>query len=418
MIRNSEDNRLVARRRRILTTAVLLILLATAAIWYGVRRQTSPDDSLAGRPVPKVATTPPTASGGEVAADLQLPVEMVERAGLKSTTINVQPVTAALRTTATVQPNAYRETPIMPLVEGRVTRVNVQLGDQVREGQILATIFSAELAEAQMKYLTVDANLQFHANQAKRFEKLADLGAVSRQELEEVVSRLREHHAEHAALKERMMLYGLTEAEILQLRNSTQVRADVPVNAPASGVITSREVNVGQNLTMRDRLFTITDLANIWVVANIYEKDFALLQTGQSGHGRAVSITTAAWPGRQWTGRIGYVDPRVDPATRTALVRIEVPNRDQRLKLGMFVDVDIQSTGVEEALVVPRAAVQEMGEEKIVFVQLGSGRFQVRRVTLGTADGENFRVTGGLSSGEQVVTEGSFFLRAEMGRKR
>ncbi len=411
MFREREEKRVVGPR--ILALAGLLILLASAAIWYGTRRQTSTDESLAGRPVPKVATAPPAGPGSEAVGALQLPVEMVERAGLKSATIAVQPVTAALRTTATVQPNAYRETPIMPLVEGRVTRVNVQLGDTVREGQILATIFSAELAEAQMKYLTVDANLQFHVNQAKRFEKLADLGAVSRQELEEVVSRLREHHAEHAALRERMLLYGLTEAEILQLKNSTQVRADVPVHAPAAGVITSREVNIGQNLSMRDRLFTITDLTNLWVVANLYEKDFGLLQTG-----RAVSITTAAWPGRQWTGRISYVDPRVDPATRTAQVRIEVANRDQRLKLGMFVDVDIQSTGVEDALVVTRAAVQEMGEEKIVFVQLGSGRFQVRRVTLGTAAGENFRVIDGLSSGEQVVTEGSFFLRAEMGRRR
>ena len=401
-----------SRRRTglILTLGSLVVGLAGLAVWYS--KQSRPA-SLGGRPVPRVEETTNRAGGMESPlADLVLPPEMVERAGLKLATIERQQLTATLRTTATVQPNAYRETPVMPLVEGRVTRVNVQLGEAVREGQILATIFSAELAEAQMKYLTVDANLQFHVSQAKRFEKLADLGAVSRQELEEVVARLREHHAEHSSLKERMLLYGLTEAEILQLKNSAQVRSDVPVHAPTAGIITGREINVGQNLAMRDRLFTITDLTNVWVIASVYEKDFALLQTG-----RRVSITTAAWPGRAWTGRIGYVDPLVDPETRTARVRIEVENRDQRLKPGMFVDVDIQSDGVEEAPTVPRAAIQEIGNEKIVFVQVGAGRFQVRRVTLGSADSQFFRVIEGLSVGEQVVTAGSFFLRAELGRK-
>lgn len=398
------------RTRLILTLGSLAVALAVVFIWYS--RQSRPA-SLGGRPVPRVEATANRAVGMESPlAALVLPPEMVERAGLKLATIERQQLTATLRTTATVQPNAYRETPVMPLVEGRVTRVNVQLGEAVREGQILATIFSSELAEAQMKYLTVDANLQFHVNQAKRFEKLADLGAVSRQELEEVVARLREHHAEHSSLKERMLLYGLTETEILQLKNSAQVRSDVPVHAPTAGIITGREINVGQNLAMRDRLFTITDLTNVWVIASVYEKDFALLQTG-----RSVSITTTAWPGRTWVGRIGYVDPLVDPETRTARVRIEVGNRDQRLKPGMFVDVDIESDGVEEALTVPRTAVQDIGNEKIVFVQVGAGRFQVRRVILGAADSQFFRVIEGLSIGEQVVTAGSFFLRAELGRK-
>lgn len=415
LTRTTDDNgsRALRPRRGVILLAVgLLILIAIAAIWYW--RQREGRQSLAGRPVPKVKTSPTSAPGSnQMPADLTLDQAMVERAGLKTVTISRQPVASSLRTTATVQPDSYYETPIMPLVDGRVTKVNVQLGDQVREGQILATIFSAELAEAQMKYLTVDANRQFHVNQAKRFEKLAEIGAVSRQEMEEVTAQLREHSAEHASLRERMRLYGLTDQEILELKNSGQIRSDVPVHAPASGVVTTRDVNVGQNLTMRDRLFTITNLRNVWVIANIYEKDFAIMQTG-----RKVTVTTQAWPGKSWTGRIAYIDPRVAAETRTAQVRIEVPNPGQRLKLGMFVDVNIESGGIEEAVVLPRAAVQNIGDERIVFVPVGPGSFQVRKVTLGEESGELIRVINGVSAGEQVITEGSFFLKAELGRKR
>ena len=149
--------------------AGLLIIIAGVAIWQWQRRENG--SSLAGRPVPKVATSPVSASGASaLPVDLTLDPPMVERAGLKTAAITRQPFASTVRTTATVQPNSYRETPIMPLVEGRVTKVHVQLGDKVRAGQTLASIFSAELAEAQMKYLTVDANRQFHIDPARRFE--------------------------------------------------------------------------------------------------------------------------------------------------------------------------------------------------------------------------------------------------------
>lgn len=398
-------------RRWLWIGAALLVVAAAGFAWFW--QSSNESRGVAGRPVPRVETVAPaTAPTDTRAADLTLPQPMIDRIQLKYGEVTTQSLAGSLRTTATVQPNAYRETPVLPLVDGRVTHVNVQLGDTVKEGQVLATIFSAELAEAQMKYLTVDANLQFHISQSKRFERLADLGAISRQELEEVVSRLREHHAEHASLKERMLLYGLTEHEIVTLKNSSQVRSDVPVHAPASGIITNRDINVGQNLTMRERLFTITDLSTVWVIANIYEKDFVMLRPGT-----AVTILSQAYSGRSWQGRISYIDPRIDQETRTAQVRIEVPNQGHLLKLGMFVDVMIKSGGTEQALVVPKSAVQTIGNEQVVFLPLGEGRFEMRKVILGEESGDLVRVAGGLNPGEKVVTEGSFFLRAEMGRK-
>ena len=402
------------RRRALLLTGLGIILVAAAILAWRER----PRSGLAGRPVPRVgevvpaaqtatAATPPAPGGVE----LVLPAELVERARLGFGTVQRQALAESFRTPAIVEPNAYRETPVFPLVEGRIKKVEVQLGDTVREGEILATIFSADLAEVQMKYLTVDANLQFHIGQAERFEKLAKIGAVSQLELEEVVSRLREHHAEHASLRERMLLYGLTEAEVAALRGSAQVQADVPVHAPASGVITTREVNPGQVLGMRDRLFTITDLSTVWIIAAVHEEDFARLRVGATA-----SIVSAALPGQSWSGRIGYIDPRLSAETRTARVRIEVPNPGQRLRLGMFVDVLLDTGSTQPTLVIPRAALQTRGTESVVFLPLGGGRFAVRPVLTGPATGPLVPVLHGLREGETVVTEGSFFLKAEMGR--
>lgn len=400
----------------------LIAVIAVLAVILGIlafRLIRSGGEASAGKPVPRVNVTtggapvPGVGAAATMPADLSLPPEMLSRIRIEYADVTRQPLAEQLRTTGTVQPNAYRETPVMPLVGGRITSVRAELGQAVREGQILATIHSEELADAQMKYLSVDANLQFHVTQAKRFEKLAEIGAVSKQELEEVVSKLREHHAEHASLRERMLLYGLTEQEIFALKSATQVRSEVPVHSPVSGIITARGINVGQVVTMRDKLFDVTNLSTVWVIANVYEKDFGILRLGA-----VVTINTPSYPGRTFRGTISYVDPIVDAQTRTAKVRIEVPNPGQMLKLGMFVDAFVNTGSSVQALAVPKAAVQTVGSDQIVFVSAGEGRFQLRRVQFEEGNNGFYRVLSGLSEGEKVVTEGSFFLRAELARSR
>ncbi len=400
-------------RRRWLLPAALLVCAAAVAIYLAVFRPRAGNTQFVARPVPTVdpgpaAAASPAAAG---AADLTLDPAMVERAGLRYARVETRALAEQLRTTGSVQPNAYRETRVTPLVGGRLLAVNAQLGDVVRPGQILATIFSSDLAEAQMKFLTVDANLQFHVAQDRRFEKLVEIGAVSRQEQEEVRSRLREHHAEHAALRERMKLYGLTEAEIAALRTASDVRSEVPVHAPASGVITMRNANPGQVAMTSDALFAVTDLSSVWIIANFYEKDFASLRAGAG-----VTVTAPAFPDRSFRGAVAYVDPRVDPQTRTAQVRIETPNPNRQLKLGMFVDVALDLGPARNVPAVPKSAIQTLDEAKVVFVRVGPGRFQIRHVELAGDAGEWAHVLRGLAVGEEVVVDGSFFLRAEMGR--
>jgi cobalt-zinc-cadmium efflux system membrane fusion protein len=405
--------RAAARLRRRWMWAVIALALAAIIIVAVIvtRRPPAQTGHLAGAAVPSVESVSAGPSPAAVNADLTLSPEMVERAGLRYEMARLQTVANQLRTTGTVQANAYRETRVLPLVSGRVTAVRAELGDLVTAGQPLAVIFSAELAEAQMKYLTVSANLGFHVAQSHRFVKLAELGAVSQQELEEVQSRLQEHHAEHAALRQRMLLYGLTEAEVNALKDASQVRSEVIVPAPSAGVITARSVNVGQVVAMTDSLFAVTDLSTVWVIGNVYEQDFTLLRLGAP-----VMITAPSYPERAFRGQVAYVDPRVDPQTRTAQIRVEVINPGQALKLGMFVDVALSAPGTQQAVVIPKAALQSVGTDQIVFVSLAPGRFQMRKVQTAEETGELVRILSGVKAGEQVVTAGSFFLRAEMGR--
>lgn len=397
-------------RRRWLYVVVGFLLLAGVIAFIILRRAPRQVAGVAVPSVESLASATPAASA--TSADLTLPPAMLARAGLQYDTVRTQTSAQQLRTTGTVQPNAYHETRVLPLVSGRVTMVRVQLGERVNQGQTLATIYSAELAETQMKYLTVDANLHLHRAQNRRFTQLVELGAVSRQELEEVQARLREHHAEHAALRARMKLYGLTETEINALNDASQVRSESPVLAPATGIITARNVNEGQNVTTADSLFTVTDLSTVWVIGNVYENDFAALRTGAR-----VTISAPAWPDRTWRGTVAYVDPRVEAQTRTAQMRIEVANPQPQLKLGMFVDIALELPAPQSFLAIPRAALQTVGTAPIVFVALDEGRFQKREVQVGEAAGEWVRVLRGVSAGERVVTEGSFFLRAEWERR-
>jgi RND family efflux transporter MFP subunit len=162
-------------------------------------------------------------------------------------------------------------------------------------------------------------------------------------------------------------------------------------------------------------MFVITDFTTVWVVGDLYEKDLALVRLGAPA-----TISIPAAPQTLLRGKVSYIDPRLEPATRTAKVRIEVPNANRALRLGMFVTVSFQSGSQRPVTLVPRAAVQAVGERTVVYVPVddAEGRFTERLVKLGPPVGEFFPVLEGLRSGERVVTEGSFFLRAEATRTR
>jgi RND family efflux transporter MFP subunit len=218
-----------------------------------------------------------------------------------------------------------------------------------------------------------------------------------------------------AAARQRLLLLGLTSEQAGALQDASHVVSEVTVTAPSEGLITARTVNPGQVVAAGQDLFVVTDLSTVWIIGDLYEKDFGSVRVGSEA-----TVTVPAAPRDARRGRVTYIDPRVDPSTRTAKVRVEVPNRKGDLRLGMYVSVSFQTGAGEQRTLVPKSAVQMLGERAVVYVPAAADehRFVERPVRLGAPAGDLVQVLEGVKPGERVVTEGSFLLRAEAARTR
>jgi membrane fusion protein, heavy metal efflux system len=407
-----------SRESRTAKTAIVAIVavLAVAAIalllWLFIPRGSD------GRPVPAPRSTGPDQTASQAGnppgeSTLAITREQIQRAGIKIETVGERISTDATgqQTTGVVQPNAYRETPVMSLVGGIVRSVGPELGQSVRKGQTVAVVFSNELADAQTRYLTAAAELDEHHKHHARTEKLVAIGAASRQELEMATSKLKSAESEVANLRQRLLLLGLSSQRVNNLRSTSQVSSDVSLAAPASGTVTSRIVNSGEVIEANKELLRVTDLSSVWVVGQVYQKDLGKIHVGSGA-----SITSDAYPGRVFRGQVSYVDPRVDPQTRTAQARIELANPGQQLKIGMYVNVAFAALGGPGSSipVVPVAAVQNLGNRQVVFMATSDPNgFAMRPVRVGPESNGYYPVLEGLTVGDRIVTEGSFMLRAE-----
>lgn len=356
----------------------------------------------------------PAATSSDEPVEVTLAPEALQRAGIKVATVQARTVSGALTVPGTVTSNAYRDTKVNALVGGIVRQVGVELGAAVRRGQSLAVIFSSELADAQMKYLSMRATYQADHQKLDRTRKLVDLGAASRQELDDVTAAHAAHETEREAARQRLLLLGLTPAQAADLTDAAQIVSAISIEAPADGLVIGRSVNPGQVVGAGQELFVVTDLGTVWVIGDLYEKDFASVRVGTPA-----SVVVPSVPKGPIHGRVAYIDPRVDPATRTAKARVEVPNREAALRLGMFVELTFETGSAGARAIVPRAAVQSIGSRAVVYVATSDeGRFVERTVRIGAESGESVEVVHGLKPGERIVTEGSFYLRAEAGRQR
>src|SRR6266571_1468128 len=402
-----------ARRRGTLARACLFGLGALSLIALGAAGATVALRRTEGTRTPAATiAAAPTLAPAEPASDVEvvLSPDARVRAGIKTAPVIAVTVGTGVTVPGSVMANAYREVKVTPIAPGIVTKVHVELGAGVRRGAPLVTLFSAELAESQTKYMSMSTMLEADHKKLERTQKLVEIGAASRQDLEEITAVHEAHATEVEAARQRLQLLGLSAEQVRTLTSPSQVVSTVVVPAPIAGVITSRSVNLGQVVAMGQELLSVTDLSEVWVVGDLYEQDFRAVKVGSEA-----AITTSAYPGLTLHGRVSYIDPRVDPQARTAKARIEVPNSDGRLRLGMYVTVNFTTPG-GSALVVPRSAVQAIGDRQVVFVPAKGeeGKFIQRQVRLGSPVGDNYTVLSGLKLGESVVTEGSFFLRAEI----
>jgi RND family efflux transporter MFP subunit len=421
MEESQEKSELTVARGRSRTRVVIVVALFAAAcaallFWWlsrpgggAGRVVTAPRTVTFDQPSAPVVGT--AAAPGE--ATLTVTPDVAERAGVKVEAVGEQLAPEALQQAATgvVQANAYRSTPVVSLVGGRLLSVAAEAGQEVRRGQQLAVVLSDELAMAQSRYLSAQAELEEHHQHHIRTAQLVELGAASREEFEQATSVYKKAEAELGAQRQRLLLLGLTPQRVAALHTPTQISSEVSLPAPTGGTVISRAANPGEVVEANREILRVADLSNVWVVGQVFERDLARVRTGSGA-----SVTSEAYPGRMWRGRVTYVDPQLDPSTRTAQVRVEVANPGRALKLGMFVNVGFGALGTAEATAptVPASAVQTVGGRTVVFLATSDpSAYVMRPVRVGAEAAGRYPVLEGLHVGDRVVAEGSFMLRAE-----
>lgn len=421
---NQQPSASSSRKRWIAIIAALLIIAAAATAFLLIRGGRS--GTIAGRPVPEPSGdfSAPAASGSSAGfaprpgdVMIEIPPEKLANAQLKIESVAAQASASipneGIRTTGTVESNATQDTPVLPIAGGIVREVGAQLGDTVVKGQRLAVIFSTELSEAQASYLKMQAEIERHHHHYQRMEKLVEIGAASREEFEQANAEYKTEQANLSAMQQKLMLLGMTAKQVDEVGKSGHVSSLINVDAPVQGTILTRTVNIGEVVMTGKELFRIADLSRVWVIGQVYEKDFAAVRVGTMA-----AITTPAYSGKTFSGRVSYIDPRVNAQTRTSQVRVEVGNSGQLLRLGMFVDVNFggasTAASAQTAASVPRAALQYIGAKQVVYLATDKpGVFAQRDVTAGAEMNGQVSISSGVTAGDRVVTEGSFLLRAE-----
>ena len=293
---------------------------------------------------------------------------------------------------------------------GRLDRLRVATtGQHIRAGQPIADLYSPEIYSAHQDLLLA----------LRQVERLREGSAVS-----EVARATAE--ATLASARQRLRLLGMSEATIAGMEKAKQPAQSVPVRAPFAGTVIERLVSEGNYVSAGSGIYRVADLSRLWVQLDAYERDLPGLRVGTD-----VSLRVSALPGETHAGRVAFVDPVIDPRTRTARVRVEVANPDGRLKPGMFAEAEVGGSGGagkagpgkagagqrDDTLVVPDTAPLFTGRRSIVYVavpETDRPTYEAREVKLGARAGQVYPVLAGLAEGEQVVVHGAFVLDADL----
>jgi membrane fusion protein, heavy metal efflux system len=318
---------------------------------------------------------------------------------------------------AIVQPNQRNMAEITALVRGRVVEVYGELGQEVKANAPLAILYSSELGLAQSAYLKAKAKLHVAEQAFNRAQFLLQEQVIGEAELQRRQAELLSNQAEANESHDRLKLLGMNDEEFRRLESSRKIRSVVPIVAPFAGRIIGRKLTRGEVVETTENLFVIADLSEVWVQANIPEKDIPFAHSVHASGDRQVEVRINAYPKEVFQGTITYVADVLDPVTRTMQLRIELPNRDGRFKPEMFATIRLFSEAQPDRLAVPEAALQRDQGRTFVFVQRSLNEYEVREVHIGESNGTVTAILAGLNEGEPVVTHGAFVLKSELLKK-
>lgn len=343
--------------------------------------------------------------------EVTLTDEGLAAARIQVTKVTKQALPRELGLTGQVEFHPDRVASVGAKIPARITKIHVGIGDVVTAGQPLAVIDSMELAKARGAYLAAAARRVAAQAAYTRAEALHADGVVPTKQVEETKSDLAVANADVAAARGTLVALGLGEGD------AGSATSLVTLRSPIAGRVVRRDAVTGQSVEASTTIFTIADLAEVWVQLEVFERDLARVPVGA-----AVNITTNAHPGRVFSGKVSFVTEVLDEKTRTVRARVVLTNTDGALKPGMFVRATLadgkgaEAGAAEPTVVVPVSAIQRIGDDDYVFVRLEARKFEARAVALGDRSGGLVEVRRGLREGDNVVTEGALTLKAELER--
>jgi Cu(I)/Ag(I) efflux system membrane fusion protein len=314
----------------------------------------------------------------------------VQNIGVRTALAERTSLSRHIRSVGRVDFDEERLSRLHPKTEGWIEELYIdKTGEQIGKDAILLSIYSPQLVTSQQEYLLALNNLDVLRESA--YEEI-------RQGAKDLVSSSRE----------RLELLDVPEHQIRELERSRKIKKNLHIHSPFDGVIINIGAREGQYVTPTTELYKIADLSRVWVFADVYENEVSWIQAGDP-----VDMKLAAIPGKEFSGRVGYIYPYAEAKTRTIKVRLEFDNPEQLLKPDSFADVTIHAQRKVDAIVIPAEAVVRSGEREQVFVVRGPGKFEPRDVTLGVSTKGMVQILDGVSAGEEVVTSSQFLIDSE-----
>jgi Cu(I)/Ag(I) efflux system membrane fusion protein len=369
------------RTRRALRIALsALLVVASIIVTFLMTRGT-----------PEATATAEHNQAASAAAPVMLDAEGARRIGITFAPVTTGALSSEIRSLGQVTWDETRTTAIAPKVDGWIERLYVNFtGQDVSQGEPLLDIYSPMLVTAQEELLLA----------ARLVRDVTGGTEAARRSAEEML----------ASARRRLQYWDIPAADIERIERTGQASRTLTLRATSRGVVVEKLVVSGQRIMAGETLYRLADLRTVWVDGQVFERDLALVRTGQR-----VSVEIQAHPGQRWTGRVTYVYPEVDVATRTARIRVELPNPGMRLKPGMFATVHLSGAlrGGANVLSVPRSAVLVTGQRSIAFLKTPGGMLEPREVVTGAAGEDRVEILSGLAAGDTVVASATFLVDAE-----
>lgn len=327
--------------------------------------------------------------------------EAGQAAGIRVVAVSGQEFEPRLDAPGIIRPDAQRSVAVRAPVAGRLTRVLVDIGHRVGQGAPLATLSGPDVSATIARQRTADAKAGVARRALDRADRLLRLQAISEAERESRAADSEAADAEQAAAHQDLRALGI---------QGTDASAVAEVAAPMAGVVLEKSASPGLQVERDAPLFVLADLSSVWAVVDVYEKDL-----GQVARAGSADVRSDAYPEAVFRGSVSLVEPAIDEA-RMAQVRVVLDNRDGRLRPGLLVTVSLplRAAAGGQVTVVPAAAIQRLSGLTAAFVEKGPGQFELRTVQTGRERAGMVEILSGVTPGERVVVEGTFYLKGEL----